>query len=326
MLNRIINKVRYLKQIYDLNNASYTFSRGHQVRLYNWSRPFAQDMWLVDFIEKRGLLSGSKKKRIALYSVFGPRWITNFDNADARIFVERENLHKPHFEGFLHRYLEDEKISLSLGFDEIDHPKYMRFPFWLMWTIFPPTVQYEDVKRFVNNANSIQVNPDHLRFCAYVCSHDDLNRKRIYEEFNAIAPLSCPGRLFHNDDSLKAQYNDDKIRYLRGFKFNLTPENSDYPGYVTEKLFEAIAAHTVPIYNGSENNPEPEILNKDAIIFISLGQDNTEAVNIVKDLNTSVSRYQDFSSQPRFLKNAKDVIWSYYEALENRLKEIIKNI
>lgn len=326
MLNRIIKKASYLKQIKDLNKASRKFCRGHQVKLYNWSKPFKPDLWLIDFIEKRGLLHSSKKKKIALYSVFGPHWITCFDNADARIFVERENLHKPHFEGFLHRYLEDEKFSLSLGFDKIDHPQYMRFPFWLMWTLFPATVTFDDIKQFVHNANNIQANPERSRFCAYVCSHDDLNRKRIYEEFNAIAPLSCPGKLFHNDDSLKAKFNDNKIKYLSQFKFNLTPENSDYPGYVTEKLFEAIAAHTVPIYNGSDNNPEPDIINKDAIIFIKLGQDNNEAVNIVKDLNSSYSRYLEFSSQPRFLKNAEEIIWSYYEELEDRLKEIINNI
>lgn len=326
MLNRIINKARYLKQINDLSKASHMFSRGHQVKLYNWSRPVEQDLWLIEFIEKRGLLNGSKKKKIALYSVFGPRWITFLDNADARIFVERENLHKPHFEGFLHRYLEDEKFSLSLGFDKIDHPQYMRFPFWLMWSIFPATVTFEDVKRFVNKANNIQANPERSRFCAYVCSHDDLSRKRIYEEFNAIDSLSCPGKLFHNDDSLKTRYNDDKIKYLSEFKFNLTPENSDYPGYVTEKLFEAIAAHTVPIYNGSDNNPEPDIINRDAIIFIRLGQDNAAAVNIVRGLNSSPSRYLEFSSQQRFLKNAEDVIWNYYVELDNKLSVILKNI
>lgn len=326
MLNRITNKASYLKRVIDLNKASHKFCQGHQVKLYNWSKPFEQDLWLIDFIEKRGLLNGSKKKKIALYSVFGPHWIRYFDNADTRIFVERENLHKPHFEGFLHRYLEDEKFSLSLGFDKIDHPQYMRFPFWLMWTIFPATVSYEDVKYFVDKANNIQPNPKRIKFCAYVCSHDDLNRKQIYEEFNAIAPLSCPGKLFHNDDSLKTKFNDDKIKYLSQFKFNLTPENSDFPGYVTEKLFEAIAAHTVPIYNGSDNNPEPDIINKDAIIFIKLGQDNKEAIKIVKDLNASSSKYLEFSSQPRFLKNAEDIIWSYYEELEDRLKEIINNI
>lgn len=326
MLKRIIDKIEYLKRIKQLNDASRKFCIGHQVKLFNWSKPFEQDMWLIDFIEKRNLLNGNKKKKVALYSVFGPRWVTLFDNADVRLFVERENLHKPHFEGFLHRYLEDEKFSLSLGFDDIQHPQYMRFPFWLMWTVFPATVRFEDIKDFVAKANNIKPDSARSRFCAYVCSHDDLNRQRIFNEFNAIAPLSCPGRLFHNDDSLKTQFDDDKIKYLSCFKFNLTPENSDEPGYVTEKLFEAIGAHTVPIYNGSGNNPEPDIINHDAIVFIRLGRDNAEAVRFVEELNSSPSKYDEFSAQHRFLPKAEEAIWRYYEELENRLKVILKNI
>lgn len=326
MIGKIKNKIEFLYRIYNLNRACRKFCRGHQVQLYNWSRPFSQDMWLIDFIEKRGLRHGNDRLKIALYSVFGPHWMTRFDNADARIFVERENLHKPHFEGFLHRYLEDEGFSLSLGFDDINHPQYMRFPFWLMWTVFPPTVTYKDVCDFVNHANNLKPDPENLKFCAYVCSHDDLNRKRIYEEFNTIAPLSCPGRLFHNDDSLKTEFNDDKILYLSGFKFNLTPENSDYPGYVTEKIFEAIASGTVPIYNGSNNNPEPDLLNQDAIIFIQLGKENRASVELVKSLNLDNNGFVDFASQPRFVTHAEDRIWNYYSLLEVKLKTIIKNL
>lgn len=152
MFKRIIDKIEYLKRIKLLNDASRKFCLGHQVKLFNWSKPFEQDMWLIDFIEKRNLLNGNKKKKVALYSVFGPRWVTWFDNADVRLFVERENLHKPQFEGFLHRYLEDEKFSLSLGFDDIQHPQYMRFPFWLMWTVFPSKAECSSIALCEANA------------------------------------------------------------------------------------------------------------------------------------------------------------------------------
>lgn len=327
MYKKLIRKFNFYLDLIKRQAQCHKMCKGHQVKLYNWSMPFKQDMWLVDFIEKRGLLNGGKeRKKVALYSVFGPKWITNLDSADVRIFVERENLHKPHFEGFLHRFLDNEEFGLSLGFDDLDHPKYMRFPFWLMWTVFPPTVTYKDVKEFVQRVNSFHPDPSRLDFCAYVCSHDDLNRKRIHEEFSTIAQLSCPGRLFHNDDRLKTLFGDNKVAYLRQFKFNLTPENTNYKGYVTEKLFEAISACTVPIYNGSDNNPEPGLVNKDAIIFIELGKDNSEAVAKVKELHKNDKLYAEFASQPRFLAGAEDMIWDYYQNLENKLRIIIKNL
>lgn len=322
----VINKFKYYKDLFLRQYQCGVSCRGHQVTLHNWSRPFPQDMWLVDFVESRGLLEGRENLRVALYSVFGPSWLMRFDKANLRIFVERENLHKSHFAGYLHRFLDDDRVGLSLGFDDIRHPQYMRFPFWLMWTVFPPTVTYADVKDFVNRVNHIRRNPSNLDFCAYVCSHDDINRKRIYDEFNAISPLSGAGRLFHNDDRLKKDFGDDKIAYLSQFKFNLTPENSNHTGYVTEKLFEAISSGTVPIYQGSDNNPEPDIVNQDAIIFIELGKDNTNAVEMVKELHNNDKLYAEFSSQPRLMPDAHQRIWKYYEELESRLKEILRNL
>ena len=52
------------------------------------------------------------------------------------------------------------------------------------------------------------------------------------------------------------------IKYVHEFKFNICPENRNVKDYVTEKLFEAFAAGAIPIYYGSDNNPEPEIINR----------------------------------------------------------------
>ena len=80
-------------------------------------------------------------------------------------------------------------------------------------------------------------------------------------------------------------HKDNKLSYLRDYRFNLTPENSNDPYYCTEKLMEAFQAGTVPIYFGCNNNPEPDVL-----------------------------------------PDAENVIWGYYEQLEDKLKEIIKNV
>lgn len=42
----------------------------------------------------------------------------------------------------------------------------------------------------------------------------------------------------------------DKLQWLKNYKFNICFENSSYPGYLTEKLFDAFAAKCVPIYWG----------------------------------------------------------------------------
>lgn len=326
ILNRIINKYKYWNGIISRRIALNGFSKGHQVRLYNWSLPFSQDAWLINFIERRGLLN-NKRIKIGLYSIFAPFWLSKFDRADIRIFVERENLHKPLMQSWLHRFLDDDRIDLSLGFDYLDHPQYMRFPFWIMWSVFSPIANYSDIKKQVERMNSPENHSyDNRKFCSYVCSHADFGRKKTYEQFSSIGKIDCDGKLFHNNDDLKTLFNDNKLAYLRNYRFNLTLENTNYKDYVTEKLFEAIDAGCIPIYHGSDNKPEPDILNHDAIIFIEVGAENDDAVKIVRDLNANKKLYLEFASQPRMLPGAADKIYNYYEELEARLREIIKNI
>lgn len=93
-----------------------------------------------------------------------------------------------------------------------------------------------------------------------------------------------------------------------------------------KSYLRAIAAGTVPVYNGSKNKPEPQLLNHEAIIFIKLGEDNTDAVRLVKELHQSSSRYIEFATQPRYHSDAVEIIWSYYETLETKLKDILDNI
>lgn len=129
IIEKIHDKYIYWKHKLEERKNLNAFCKGHQVKLYNWSRPFPQDLWLINFIEQRGLLKDKPQGKIGLYSIFAPYWLHHFDGCNIRIFVERENLHKPSMQKWLHRFLNDDSIQLSLGFDRLDHPYYMRLPF-----------------------------------------------------------------------------------------------------------------------------------------------------------------------------------------------------
>jgi hypothetical protein len=45
----------------------------------------------------------------------------------------------------------------------------------------------------------------------------------------------------------------DKMKTLSGYTFALTFENTDYPGYITEKIFQVLSAGSVPLYWGGGN-------------------------------------------------------------------------
>lgn len=327
MVKKIYSKYEYWAKILRCRRKTQKATKGHQVHMYNWCNFWPQDIWYIDFIEKRGLLKGKPKVKIGFYSIFAPMWLRIFDNSDVRIFQARENLHKPGMHGWLHQFLDDPKIDLSIGFDYIEHPQYLRIPFWMTWSVFSPTDNYEDIKNKINKMNSIDNHSyDDRYFASFLSSHDDIGRKLLFDQMSAIDIVHCDGRLFHNNDDLKILYNDDKLEYLKHYRFNITPENTNNEGYVTEKLFEAIHSGCIPIYHGSNNNPEPNVLNQDAIIFVEMGKENKSAITLVSELNSDKNKYMEFAGQNRFISGAEDVIWNYYEELEKKLKEIISNL
>ena len=211
--------------------------------------------------------------------------------------------------------------TLSLGFDYAEHPKYLRFPYWLEH-MFGSEATREDVAAFVKEYNYSD-SENRTKNCAFICKKDYFGDRAIMADMVAqIMPLSYPSDFRHNDDDMRGKYGDDKIAYLRQFRFNLCPENSNNRGYVTEKIFEAIKAGCVPIYWGNEGYPEPDILNPKAIIY--LDKDNpAEGLALLRKLYENPKAYAEFAAEPRFLPGAEDVIYGYYERLENKLKEIL---
>lgn len=294
------------------------------IRLHNYgNNPANQDFWLPRFIQARGLDLGSK---ISIFSVFGWRKMIAINHGKTKIFMARENLHRPNWSDYADLALNEHSIDLSLGFDfDIKDKRYMRFPLWISW-LFSPEVNYTDVKKFCEKVNNPENSSfDDRRFCAMINSHDDEGRRELFDEIIGIGKVDSCGRFLHNCDDLKTQYGDDKISFLRNYRFNLCPENSNHADYCTEKIFEALAAGCIPIYWGGDQHPEPEILNPEAICFIQLGKKNDSTIlGHIKTLNENRKDYLHFARQPRLRPEAADIIMQYINNLETRLREIIK--
>jgi len=292
------------------------------IRMYNYVHPLApQDFWLARFIEERKLLP--KNKKLSIFSVFGLRSMMRFFNrSDYKIFVARENLHRSNWLHYSDLCLNENWVDLVVGFDYLEKENYIRFPLWLMW-IFEPTDTYKDIKQKCEKMNSPSNSLySDRKFCAFLSSHDDIGRREIFDELSSIEKIDSSGRLFYNNDDLKDLFGDDKLAWLRNYRFNLCPENSNAEGYCTEKLFEAIYSGCVPIYWGANQSPEPDVLNQNAILFAEIGRENDELMKQIKLLNENESAYLEFSKQTRLKSNATDVIWDYFQNLEEKLKYI----
>lgn len=300
----------YNSQIYDYSN--YRFIKGEK-----------HAHWFYKYL--CGLNLGGKG--VSIWGVNGERGFHKLEFSKYKIFLSVENVHVElspwaKYKDYL---LSDRGITLSLGFDYIDHDKYLRFPFWLQ-SQFEPSVKSNEV---VDYCSFIENNRLKLlyqkKFCAFICRSDYFGDRAVFADLvSNVEKLNYPGKFRHNDDTLFIDYNDDKIEYLKQFRFNLCPENSDNKGYVTEKIFDSIKAGCIPIYWGSENKPEPDILNQNRILFLELGGDNNEVLSKIKQLNEDEFAYCEFVEQPIFNENAPEMIYAYFERLEQKLRAIIK--
>ena len=312
-------------------------SDGH-IFYYNWwNKQPANEIWFTGYLENRAYLNRYPKARFILFSSLGNINLLRLDTLihpcthnRKRIYFNGENNHYPGFAPYLHNLLDHCSIDLSLGFDYTDNSRYLRFPLWIL-EMFPPQSTIDDIKRICDQLSHQQWDTMvRSRFCALVSGNrgpDDpgaQRRTRLVESLKTINSVDCAGRLLHNTDELKTKFNDNKAEFLKQYKFYICPENASVEGYVTEKVFHAIGSGCIPIYWGSNNNPEPDVLNHDAILFWNPDGDNSALLKQIEELQNNPTRYREFFEQPRLKADAWQVVAGYFESLETHINDLFK--
>jgi hypothetical protein len=298
-------------------------NQGSSIRFYNfWEFATPQEVWFYRFLIHRNLINGCKKK-VNFYSVLGPLDGIKYRRFGIDIFYTGENIYADRFHLF-QEYIQKHQFDFSLGFDPIETETYIRHPLWIHY-LFEPESSFSDIQIRLEQL-SHPLTDKREQFCSIVAGHDwNGIRTEMIDTLQSIDFISSAGKFRNNTDELAIKFNNEKHPYIQQFKFNLCPENSNAEGYVTEKLFQAIAAGCIPIYWGSNNQPEKEILNQQAILFWNQHGDNQGTIKTIRELHEDETKYIEFISQPRFLPNAAEVIWSYFQSLDRKLSEIIQN-
>lgn len=295
-------------------------NKDKQIQFYNFWEQSYETMFWYRFLQARPHLLNNKL-RYGFYSVFGDRSIIHKTTTDINIFYSAENV-KNRF-NYADHFLTENQIHLAMGFEYFEHERYIRFPNWM--DVF--FLKNEDIMTICNQLRFPNIE-NKQKFASCICSHDNIKgadglRTSIIDALSEIDVVSCPGKFRHNDDSLVNAFNDNKLEYLKQFQFNICPENSNAMGYVTEKIFHAISAGCIPIYWGSYNRPELDVLNQDAIIFWNKDGDNTNAIKLIKELVTYPKLMNSFLEQPRLLPDAGEYIANRFEKVEKLFNDLV---
>jgi len=165
-------------------------------------------------------------------------------------------------------------------------------------------------ERFQNNAQQLIKGPGYnpkqilatkTKFCAFLYSQEVGFRNQLFDTVSRYKPVDALGKARGKPGAPidrrtyqpgKVTYNDLAVQKYQPYKFVIACENSQHPGYVTEKMLSAMLANAIPIYLGA-----PDVAKHfNPASFIQVGSPGWEAK--IKELNENDEAYCQMLAQP----------------------------
>ncbi|RYU91618.1 hypothetical protein EWM62_06675 [Mucilaginibacter terrigena] len=188
----------------------------------------------------------------------------------------------------------------------VNNPRYKR----IQWHGLNPQVLVKPV-----NIDADGILKRKKNFCNFLYSHKVPYREEFFRQLSKYKKIDAPGRSMNNMASIDSLYSGDiwqrKRQFLSSYKFTIAFENYVYPGYQTEKLYDAMQANSLPVYCGDPNIGD---------IFDTASFINT--ADYVKTNNSAFVNWLQQKSQPNF----KDILPSYHKGPQHRIRRKLKTI
>lgn len=203
----------------------------------------------------------------------------------------------------------------AIGYDYISFgDRYLRQAFWYVEECRKSALlmqkKHEDVEGILSRKTD---------FCSFVVSNGgaDPIRQAAFEALSAYKRVNSGGRFLNNIGLPEGVA--DKLEFEKKHKFSLTFENQSHPGYTTEKLPQAFAAQTVPIYWGDPTITET--FNPKAFINAFDFESIDSLVDYVRKVDEDDELYMEMLRQPALLNRS-----DYVEENQLVLEAFLRNI
>lgn len=175
--------------------------------------------------------------------------------------------------------------------------RHFRLPYWV----------HEEYVRKAGRIEQLSTEPQaildrHRKFCNFVYSNGKAQERAVF--------LKKLSRYRHVDSSGKFLNNTgvdvrDKVDYCSRYKFTIAFENVPSRGYLTEKLTDAFAAGSLPIYWGDPDVEQD--FNPRRFVHARDFRDLDELVEHIRFLDENEDAYLSYFREPLFLKHQKSV-------------------
>ena len=235
--------------------------------------------YLVELLKTRYTLEITDKPDFLIYSVFGNE---HRKLNCTKIFFTGENV-RPNFA----------ECDYSFSFDFIDNPKSYRLPLYAWWApatalIKPPNL---DAKKILNEKK---------RFCNFIYGNPNATKRIAFmQKLSKYKQVDSAGTFMNNVGRIVTEM--EKVEFIKDYKFTIAFENTEYPGYTTEKLVQPMLVYSLPIYCG--NPLIGKDFNTNSFVNYSDFASEDELIERIIQIDQNDELYMEYLRQPYYHNN-----------------------
>jgi hypothetical protein len=160
------------------------------------------------------------------------------------------------------------------------------------------------------------------RFCALLSAYVDRSvrhRMDFFKILNRRKKVDSIGRAANNTGWKAPGGHQPKLEALRPYRFTIAFENKELEGWTTEKMYDPLAVHTVPIFWGDRR--AVEYFNPEAFINAYDFKNLSELADYVCAVDADETLYRKYLEAPPFRNNTPPDVFS-----EERLLDFLDRI
>lgn len=183
-------------------------------------------------------------------------------------------------------------FDYCLTHDKREDDRRMYLPYWVLSSLFNA-----ERRRSLTEPRP-PITADELRaqnrkFCAFVVRNPVCKRRnRLVKHLMPHKRVSCGGPLMNNIGHLV----DDKTSFMAQHLFGVAYENHEFPGYLTEKLPDALQARCIPLYWGDET--VEDTFNPKAFLHARRFKDEAAFIQYILELSEDYGRMAAILNEP----------------------------
>ena len=267
-----------------------------------WSHLDKTDNYFFNLLSEKYTVKISDNPDFLIFSCYGTK---HLKYNCLKVFYNGEN-----------QRIDWNACDFAFGTDYIPNNKrYYRLPNWVL---------YDNPEKLILPKQNVEsILSSKTGFCNMLVSNKHA-KKRIdfFYKLSKYKKVDSGGRVLNNIGGPVV----DKTAFIKHYKFTLAFENSSYPGYTTEKLFEPMLVNSIPIYWG---NPKVNLdfNTKSFLNYFDYNNDNTFIEKII-ELDSNDDLYLKMLKEPWFNNNQlpdflhKSNVLKQFETIVNSVGKI----